>query len=147
MVKLSVDPYVKPVQQPMRRFPIAVENQVEDKLNAGLQRDIIEKVNGPSTWISPIVIAFKPDDTIRLCIDMRKANLAIQREKYPIPTFESFMTKLRNAKYFSRLDLKDAYHQLELHEDSRPITTFITHKGLFRYKRLLFGVNSAVEIF
>lgn len=147
VVKLAIDPNVKPVQQPMRRVPIAVESLVEMKLNEALRRGIIEKVTEPSSWISPVVIAYKSSGDIRICIDMRRANEAILRENYPIPTFDSFMTKLRNANYFSRLDLKDAYHQLELHVDSRPITTFITHKGLHRYLRLMFGVTSAPEIF
>lgn len=78
---------------------------------------------------------------------MRQANKAVLRENYPLPTFDTVMTKLQNAKYSSRLDLENAYHQIELAEESRPITTFITHKGIFRYKRLMFGVNSAPEIF
>lgn len=147
LIKLSIDPYVKPVQQPLRKIPISVELQVENKIKEALQKDIIERVTEPSEWISPIVIIFKPNKDIRICVDMRRANEAIQRENYPLPTFDSFMTKLRNAKYFSRLDLESAYHQLELDTESRPITTFITHKGLFRYKRLMFGVNSAPEIF
>lgn len=147
VVKLTIDPNVKPVQQSMRRVPIAVEPIVEKKLDEALKRGIIEKVTEPSAWISPIVIAYKSSGDIRICIDMRRANVAILRENYPIPTFDSFMTKLRNANYFSRLDLKDAYHQLELHTDSRPITTFITHKGLHRYLRLMFGITSAPEIF
>lgn len=56
-------------------------------------------------------------------------------------------TRLKEAKFFARLDLKDAYHQLVLDESSREITTFITPRGLFRYKRLMFGVNSAPDIF
>lgn len=146
-IKLTIDPHVKPVRQPVRRVPISVEKQVEKKLEEALLSDIIEKVTEPSAWISPIVIIFKPNDDIRICVDMRRANEAIIRENYPLPTFESFMTKLRDAKYFSRLDLTNAYHQLELDEESRPITTFISHKGMFRYKRLMFGVNSAPEIF
>ncbi|XP_044760910.1 uncharacterized protein K02A2.6-like [Coccinella septempunctata] len=146
-VKLSIDHTIKPVKQPLRRIPIAVEAQVEEKLKEALQNDIIEHVTGPSEWISPIVVIFKPGGDIRLCVDMRRANQAILRENYPLPTFESFMTKLKNAKLFSKLDLVSAYHQLELHEESRAITTFITHKGMFRYKRLMFGVNSAPEIF
>lgn len=131
----------------MRIVPVSVEKLVEQKLKEALQTDIIEKVTQPSSWISPIVIIFKPNNDIRICIDMRQANKVILRENYPLPTFDSFMTKLRNAKYFSRLDLTNAYHQIELHEDSRFITTFITHRGMFRYKRLLFGVNSAPKIF
>ncbi|KAL7301787.1 hypothetical protein TKK_0005775 [Trichogramma kaykai] len=146
-VKLTIDPHVKPVQQPVRWIPIAVEKLVEDKLDLALKRGIIEKVKGPSAWISPMVIVFKPNGDLRICIDMRRANQAIIRENYPIPTFESIMTRLRDAKFFSRIDLTDAYHQLQLDEESRHITTFITHKGLYRYTRLMFGVNSAVEIF
>nr|XP_041633522.1 uncharacterized protein K02A2.6-like [Drosophila kikkawai] len=146
-VKLSIDKSIVPVKQPMRRVPTALESKITDKLEEALSLDIIEPVLGPSAWISPIVIAFKDDGDIRVCLDMRRANKAIQRENYPLPTFETFMTKLKGAKYFSRLDLKSAYHQLELTESSREITTFITHRGLFRYKRLMFGVNSAPEIF
>lgn len=93
------------------------------------------------------MIIYKHDGDNRICVDMKSANDAILRENYPLPTFELFMTKLRNEKYFSRLDLVCAYHHLELEEQSRTITTFITYKGLFRYKRLIFGLNSAPEIF
>lgn len=144
---MTIDPRVKPVQQPVRRVPIAVEEKVENKLNEALARDIIEKVMQPSPWISPMVIVFKPDGDIRICIDMRRANEAILRENFPLPTFDGVMTKLRGAQYFSRLDMSNAYHQLELEENSRQITTFITHLGLLRFKRLMFGVNSAPEIF
>lgn len=147
VVKLAIDTNVTPVQQPVRRIPVALEEKVILKLEDGVKADIIEPVVGPSRWISPIVLAFKENGDIRMCIDMRRANRAILRENYPLPTFETFMTKLKGAKYFTRLDLKNAYHQIELHEDSREITTFITPRGLFRYKRLLFGVNSAPEIF
>ncbi|XP_055842044.1 uncharacterized protein K02A2.6-like [Episyrphus balteatus] len=118
-VHLSIDKSVKPVQQPLRRIPSALEEKVELKLNEAARQDIIEPVNGPSSWISPIVIVSKQCGDIRLCIDMRRANTAILRENFPLPTFDSFLTKLKGAKYFSRLDLKNAYHQLELDEDSR----------------------------
>nr|DAA65000.1 TPA_exp: gag-pol protein [Drosophila ananassae] len=146
-VKLSIDDTVRPVQQPLRRIPVALEDRVMEKLNEALSRDIIEPVTAPSSWISPIVLAFKENGDIRVCVDMRQANRAILRENYPLPTFDSFMTRLKKAKFFARLDLKDAYHQLALDKASREITTFITPEGLFRYKRLMFGVNSAPEIF
>ncbi|XP_046865646.1 uncharacterized protein LOC124459908 [Drosophila willistoni] len=145
-VRLAIDHNVRPVQKPMRRFPTALEDRIAERISQAVQQDIIEPVHGPSSWISPVVIAYKGSGEIRLCLDMRRANLALSRENYPLPTFDMFMTKLREARCFSRLDLKNAYHQLELDESSRQITTFITHKGLFRYKRLFFGVNSASEI-
>ena len=88
----------------------------------------------PTTWASPVVVIPKQDGDIRICIDMRKANSAIKREVYPLPTFHDIISDLRNGKYFSKLDIKSAFHQIELNPESRVITTFITHKGLYHYK-------------
>lgn len=57
------------------------------------------------------------------------------------------LPELHDAKVFSKVDLREGYHQLELHPKSRHITAFATHVGVFRYKRLIFGKNSAFEIF
>jgi hypothetical protein len=78
---------------------------------------------------------------------MREANKAIKREKHPMPTLDDLISDLNGSTVFSKLDMTNAYHQLELDEQSRYITTFTTHVGLRRYKRLLFGVNAASEIF
>ena len=78
---------------------------------------------------------------------MRAANQAIERERHPVPTVEDLIVDLNGATVFSKIDLNQGYHQLELDEESRSITTFATHIGLFRYKRLSFGINSAAEIF
>ena len=74
---------------------------------------------------------------------MRKANAAIIRERIPIPTVDEVLENLNGSAVFSKLNLRMGFHQIELDEDSRDITTFATHDGLFRYKRLSFGVNSA----
>lgn len=103
-VKLSIDTNIKPIQQPIRRIPIALEDKVIAKLEEAVALDIIEPVIGHSPCISPMVIAFKENGDLRICIDMRLANKAILRENYPLPVFESFMTKLRGAQYFTRLD-------------------------------------------
>ena len=78
---------------------------------------------------------------------MRKPNQAIQRIRHLIPTVDDVHLKLTGAKVFSKLDMSQAYHQLELHKDSQYITTFSTHAGLFRYKGLNYGTNAAAEIF
>ncbi|KAK3108827.1 hypothetical protein FSP39_016677 [Pinctada imbricata] len=78
---------------------------------------------------------------------MRQANVAIMRERHILPTVDEIIHDLNGATVFSKLDLKSGYHQLELEESSRYITTFSTHMGLFRYKRLNFGIVSASEIF
>jgi len=78
---------------------------------------------------------------------MRAANQAIERERHPVPTVEDLIVDMNGATVFSKKDLNQGYHQLELAEESRSITTFATHINLFRYKRLSFGINSAAEIF
>ena len=60
---------------------------------------------------------------------------------------DEIIVKLNGAKLFSKLDLNQGYHQIEIKKESRPITTFSTHKGLRRYKRLNFGISSAAEVF
>lgn len=63
---------------------MAVEAKVEEKLNEALEKDIIEIVKGPSPWISPIVIVFKHDGDIRICIDMRRAKRSDRERKFSI---------------------------------------------------------------
>lgn len=130
-----------------RRIPIPLEAKIDAKIEELLKRDIIEEVKGSSRWVSPIVPALKDNGEMRLCVDMRRANKAIVRENHPLPTMDKLLPKVRDAKYFTKLDIKDAFHQIEIHPDSRHITTFITHRGLFRFKRLMFGISCAPEIF
>ena len=146
-VTLHVDPKVKPVAQPLRRTPFNLQEKVEKKIQELLDCDIIEEVDGPTPWVNPVVIIPKADGDIRLCIDMRRANEAILRGRHPIPTVDELLHSMNGSKVFSKLDLKWGYHQLELSQESRQITTFVTHKGLYRYKRLLFGVSSASELY
>ncbi|XP_069105895.1 uncharacterized protein [Argopecten irradians] len=148
-IKLHIDTDVQPVSQPHRRIPFHVRKQVEKEIKRLGDLDIIEKVSGPTPWVSPIVVAPKPKNPgeIRLCVDMRQANKAIQRERHITPTIDDLIVDLNGSKVFSKLDLNAGYHQLELDDDSRNITTFTPHVGLRRYKSLSFGVSSAAEIF
>ena len=107
---------------------------MEEELERLQRLDIIEQVNGPNSWVNPIVAVPKKDDKIRLCLDMRRANEAIIRERHVIPKVEDILIELHSAKCFSKVDLREGYHQLELHPNSRDITTFATHKGLGKLK-------------
>lgn len=147
LVRFQVNSEVKPVNLGCRRIPVALKDAVKEKLNDLLETDIIERVKGYSEWCSPIVTTFKDNGELRLCIDMRQVNKAIRREYYPLPTFDDLMPRLEGAKIFTKLDIKSAFHQCLLDEQSRMMTTFITPWGRFRYKRLLFGVTCAPEIF
>lgn len=144
---LPIDRSIPAIKQPLRRCPIALLPKVKDTLDDLLNRDIIEKVETPCSWISPLVPILKDNGDLRICIDMRRANEAIKRLNYPLPTMDTLLPQFNEAKFFTSLDIEKAFHQIELDPKSREITTFITNWGLYRYKRLLFGVNCAPEIF
>ncbi|XP_062559455.1 uncharacterized protein LOC134224184 [Armigeres subalbatus] len=113
-LKIPVNSDVPPVAQRVRRPPIALLTRIEEKLEQLLVSDIIEPISGTAAWVSPLVIIVKDNGDLRLCVDMRRANQAIIRERHMMPTFESFLPRLKSAKFFSRLDIKDAFHQVNL---------------------------------
>ena len=143
---MHVNKDVKPVTQRVRRLPFGLRDKVDKKRDELFKEDTIEEVpSGPTEWVSSLVVVSKPDGAIRVCVDMRRANEAIERERHPIPTIEEVLHDLNGSTVFSKLDLKWGFHQVELETESRRVTTFITHRGLFQYKRLMFGITSAPE--
>lgn len=136
---------IKPVIQPLRRIPYQIRGKVENKILESY--DIIEKVDEPSDWVSQVVVVPKHNGNIRLCVDMRRANEAFIQERCAIPTIDDILSDLNQSKVFSKLDIKWAYHQIELDPKAREITTFQTHKGNFRYKRLMFRIFCAPELY
>ena len=116
-LKLHVDESVKPVAQHVRRIPFGLREKVDAKLDELLEFDIIEEVpEGPSGWISPLVVVPKSDGDVRVCVDMRRANEAIIRERHPIPTVEELLHDLNGSTVFSKIDLKWGFHQILLSE-------------------------------
>ncbi|KAL8605547.1 hypothetical protein ACOMHN_031484 [Nucella lapillus] len=109
-VTLYQDPSVQPVAQPHRRIPFHLRKQVEEEIQRLEDLDIIEKVDGPTPWISPIVVVPKPKKPgqIRLCVDMRVPNQAIKRTRHIMPTLDDILMCLNQATVFSKLDLNQA---------------------------------------
>ena len=101
-----------------------------------------------SKWAAPVVPVLKSDRSIRICGDYKiTANQAVRVDSYPLPKPEDLFAKLAGGTIFSKLDMSQAYLQLELDEDSKEITTINTLRGLFRYNRLCFGISTAPGIF
>ena len=146
-VKVPSDPEIPTIAQPIRRVPYHLRDKLSTKLDEHVELDIIEKMSGPSSWVSPVVVLPKPSGDISLCVDMRQANVAVKREPFPIATIDEVLQDLNQSKFFSKLDLTTAYHQIELSPESRDITRFGTHKGLYWYKRLMFGISCAPEMY
>ena len=142
-VKLHVDENVPPVAIPPRPVPFHLRKRTKKELERMEAQGIIEDHEGPAPWVSNIVLAPKENGDVRITIDMRKPNEAIKDTKIPIPRAEDIRSELAGAKYFSKLDFKSAYHQLELAPESRYLTVFHAGEKLMRYKRLTMGVMPA----
>ena len=101
-----------------------------------------------SEWAAPVVPVLKSDNTIRLCGDYKATvNQVSHLEQYPLPTLEDISAKLAGGKKFSKLDISHAYQKLLLDEESSKYVTINTHRGLFTYFRLPYGVSFAPAIF
>ena len=125
---------------PYRQGPKArevIEKNIQNLLDQGLIR--------PSTspWSSPVVLVPKKNGTMRMCVDYRKLNTITIRDQYPLPRIDDTFDQLHNAAWFTTLDLVQGYHQLPLDDEAIPKTAFVTHKGLFEYLRLPFGLCNA----
>lgn len=146
-IKLIIDESVEPKQKTYNCIPRAQEEKVLEIIEKMEEEGIIEKVDGYSRWISPLIVVPKGANDIRCCVDMREPNQAIRRVIFPMPTLEFILSKLANCTVFTKIDIKSAYHHVELDEESRFITAFLTQKGVMQFKRLPFGLCSAPEIF
>ncbi|UYV83347.1 K02A2.6-like [Cordylochernes scorpioides] len=109
--------------------------------------EVIEPVDEPTEWCARIVLAGKPNGKIRICVDLSRLNLSVERELHPLPVLEHELAQLNWAKIFSRLDANSGFWQIKLSEESQTLTTFITPFGRYKFKRLPFGISSAPEHF
>ena len=144
-VNLHVDPACKPVAEPPRRIPYHLKDRVDEAIKVMVENDVIEEhPNGEvAPWVSNIVIAPKDDGDIRITLDAKNLNKAIPASSFAIPRQEDIKAKLAGSNFFSKLDLKSAFWQLEIAPESRPYTVFHAGGKLYRYKRLVMGIKSA----
>ena len=123
-VRLHIDDTIQPDAQMHRHIPLHIRKDLEAQLKADEDLVVIQQPTGPTPWVSPVVCVPKKNGKMRVCVDMRSANIAIKRECHSTPTINGLMNDLNGATVFSKLDLNQGYNQLELEESSRFITTF-----------------------
>lgn len=144
--RVKVDPTVRPVRQPLRRLPYAVRDEVSRRLKELESKGIIERIDS-SPWVSALVVGRKRSGEIRILTDLRQPNKAVITDSYPLPHLDEVCHKLQKSRFFTVLDLKDSYFQLNLNEQSRDLTAFLTHDGLFRWVRCPQGLSSSGPCF
>ena len=145
--KIRIDPNAHPVQHVPRRVAVALRPKLRETLENLVEQDVIEQVTTPTPWISSLVVVPKKNGKLRVCLDPKDLNNAIQRENYPLPTIEEIATRLHGAKAFTLLDVRNGFWHVKLEDESSYLTTFHTPFGRYRWKRMPFGISSAPEVF
>ena len=129
-LKLNIDPQVTPKFLKARSVPLALKPKVEAELDNLEAMRIISPVKF-SHWAAPVL---KQNGKVRLCGDFKVTiNQACQGDSYPLPWVDKLLANLSGGRYFSKLDMSQAYLQLPLDEPSKVLVTINTHKGLYRF--------------
>lgn len=100
-----------------------------------------------SDFAAPVVLADKKDGSRRLCIDYRRLNKKVIKERFPLPIIEDQIDKLKEAKTFTSLDLKNGFLHVKVHKDSQKYTSFVTPQGQYEFQRMPFGLCTAPSVF
>ena len=115
--------------------PLPMLEKVSHELDHMEHLWVIVKQTWPTDWCSPMVVVPKSEGKLRICVDLKRLNTAIQRERYMLPRIDDIRHTLAAARVFSKLDASSGYWQLRLHEDSNKLTTLIAQFGRFRFIR------------
>ena len=92
------------------------------------------------SYSSPVFFVKKPKGGIQFCVDYRRLNAIIKKDRYPIPLIEETLAQLEGTKYFTKIDIRQAFYRIRMSEDSKELTTFLTRFGAFKYLVMPFGL-------
>lgn len=131
-----------------RYYPVSnfLQKKIDEEVTKMLELGVIERSN--SGWSSPVLMVPKSNNEYRLCIDYRKLNSVTEKCAYPLPYMNSILDRLGNARYLTSLDIKSAYWQIKMSEQSKRYTAFtVPGRGLFHFNRMPFGLTNAPATF
>ena len=135
-----------PVKDRYHRIPPHQYEEVRKHLKEMLDIGAIRHSNSP--WASPVVLVRKKDGSLRFCIDLRKLNARTVKDAYSLPRIEDALDSLNGSCIFTSLDLKSGYWQVELDEESIPLTAFtVGPLGFYECVRMPFGLTNVPATF
>lgn len=141
-IKLSDETPFKQRPRPIHPQDVdAVRTHLQELLESGVIRE------SESPFASPIVVVRKKNGSVRLCIDYRKLNLQTIKDAYALPKLEDAFTALSGSEWFSVLDLKSGYYQIEMEEADKDKTAFVCPLGFWEFNRMPQGVTNAPSTF
>ena len=143
---IKIVPGCKPIKQRPYRVPLAKQQVAQKEIQLMAEKNLIEP--SYSAWSSPALLVPKKDGTMRFCVDYRRLNEATIPDSHPLPRIDDTLSALGGSKWFSTLDLKSGYHQIQIQESDRPLTAFsIPGSGLWQFRVLPFGLINAPGVF
>ena len=134
-----------PIHIPPRRIPHAHREEVRKLLQDMLAKLAIQPSDSP--WSSPIVLVTKTDGSTRFCMDYRKVNTVTSKDAYPLPRVDDPFGTLAGSKLFSTLDLATGYWQVEVADEVKEKTAFLTPEGLYQFEVMPFELCNALATF
>ena len=126
---LRIDENAQPKVLPCSKIPLAIEDTVKKELDRLVEKDVLVPVTELPEWVSQMAVVHKPNGKLRICIDPQPLNAALKREYYRLPVLDDVLPKLKNAKIFRKLNVREACWHVRLEESSK-LTTMITPFGL-----------------
>ena len=135
----------RPFRQPLRPQARAHLPVIDQLISDMQQQGIIEPCQ--SEWASNLVLVKKKDGSVRFCVDYRKLNDLTKKDAYPLPRIDSCLDKLAGSVWYSTFDLRSGFHQVEMDPKDVNKTTFVCHRGTFRFPRMPFGLCNAPATF
>ena len=134
-------------QQPPRPLSTIKQEEVRKQIEHMLKLQVIEPSRARA-W-SQVHLVPKPNNKWRFCIDFRALNKYTDARNWPIPNITHMIQRIgsKGAKYFGKIDLTSGYHQTPMGELSKEYTAFITHMGLYQWRRTPMGLKSAGSYF
>ena len=135
-----------PFKERVRRIPPGLYDEVRKHLQEMLESEVIRESNSP--WSSNVVLVRKKDGSLRFCIDYRRLNNITVKDAYALPRIEETLDALRGSSWFSTLDLKSGYWQVDIEESDKSKTAFtVGSLGFFECNRLAFGLTNSPATF
>ncbi|GFS54092.1 hypothetical protein TNCV_2526601 [Trichonephila clavipes] len=134
-----------PINQRAYRVSPTERRIIHEEVQKMLDEGIVQPSESP--WSSPIVLVRKKDGSWRFCVDYRKLNSVTKKDVYPLPRIDDTLDCLKGAMFFSSMDLRSGYWQIEIDEADREKTAFITPEGLYEFKVMPFGLCNAPATF
>src|SRR5207237_5545748 len=134
-----------PISQRAHRMTITELAALKEQIRELLDKGYIKPSASP--WGSPVLFVKKKDGSMRMCIDYRSLNTVTIKNKYPLPRIEDLFEQLKEAKFFSKIDLRLGYYQLKIRPQDTPKTAFVSRYGLYEFLVMSSGLTNAPAYF